>query len=174
MTNNIAPNQPALSLSERLWARVDKNGPTPVHRPELGPCWVWTGRIDHKGYGRISTVLYPKKTDPRTHRASFFVVHGRWQTLFLLHLCDNPACVKTASDEFGPTHLIEGTLKENNADMASKGRHGQQQKTHCPKGHPYDESNTYRKPSSPSKRLCLVCSREAYRKQNAKRRPKSA
>jgi hypothetical protein len=26
---------------ERFWAKVDKAGPVPSHRPELGPCWEW-------------------------------------------------------------------------------------------------------------------------------------
>src|SRR5438477_8325240 len=25
---------------ETFWKRVDKNGPVPAHRPELGPCWI--------------------------------------------------------------------------------------------------------------------------------------
>ena len=28
----------------RLLAKVDKNGPLPEKRPELGPCWVWASR----------------------------------------------------------------------------------------------------------------------------------
>jgi hypothetical protein len=34
------------TLEERFWEKVDKNGPVPAHRPELGPCWVW-GTIGH-------------------------------------------------------------------------------------------------------------------------------
>lgn len=30
-------------LIARFWVKVDKNGTAPAHRPELGPCWLWTG-----------------------------------------------------------------------------------------------------------------------------------
>ena len=33
------------------------------------------------------------------------------------------------------------------------------ERTHCPKGHPYDEVNTYRRPDRPG-RMCLQCGRD--------------
>ena len=36
------PRAAPSTLEERFWRKVDKNGPIPEHRPELGPCWVWT------------------------------------------------------------------------------------------------------------------------------------
>jgi hypothetical protein len=41
-------------LLTRFWSRVDKNGPVPAHRPDLGPCWLWTARLDANGYGAFS------------------------------------------------------------------------------------------------------------------------
>ena len=38
-------------LAERFWPKVDKNGPTPEHCPDLGPCWLWTGSRER--YGKI-------------------------------------------------------------------------------------------------------------------------
>src|ERR1035437_916757 len=35
--------------AERFWAKVDRNGPVPAHRPELGPCWVWEAGHDRPG-----------------------------------------------------------------------------------------------------------------------------
>jgi hypothetical protein len=40
--------------SVRFWAKVDKVGPVPEHRPDLGPCWLWTASLDGQGYGRFS------------------------------------------------------------------------------------------------------------------------
>lgn len=41
-------------------------------------------------------------------------------------------------------------------------------KTHCPKGHPYDEENTYVSPDG--KRACKACGRENLRKSRQRRR----
>ena|ERR1700694_1946906 len=30
----------------RFWLKVNQNGPVPEHRPELGPCWVWTAALE--------------------------------------------------------------------------------------------------------------------------------
>lgn len=37
----------------RFWDKVDKNGPVPEARPELGPCWIWTAGLSDKGYGKF-------------------------------------------------------------------------------------------------------------------------
>lgn len=36
---------------ERFWEKVDKDGPIPDARPDLGPCWLWTGAPNGAGYG---------------------------------------------------------------------------------------------------------------------------
>jgi hypothetical protein len=76
----------------------------------------------------------------------------------VLHHCDNPPCVKEAADEHGPAHLFLGTKGDNARDCVAKGRHSCQRVTHCPKGHPYDETNT--SVSRKGTRLCRTCSRE--------------
>lgn len=43
-------------------------------------------------------------------------------------------------------------------------------KTHCPKGHPYDEVNTYIDPKG--KRRCRICRQRDTTRQTAKRRVK--
>jgi len=49
------------------------------------------------------------------HRAAWFLEHGVWPELDLLHQCDTPACVR-------PDHLLEGTNDDNVQDKMSKGR----------------------------------------------------
>ena len=51
--------------------------------------------------------------------------------------------------------------------------HPNKLKTHCPKGHPYDEENTYRTPSTGG-RMCRTCMRERNRAVRAAERAKRA
>jgi hypothetical protein len=111
------------SLADRFWSRVDKNGPVPPHRPELGPCWAWTSTLSHF-YGAIGV---GSETDGsnRTigaHVVAFFLAHGRWADPCALHACDNPPCVKAWDDALGRAHIFEGTRADNSRDMAAKGR----------------------------------------------------
>lgn len=78
-------------------------------------CWIFTGAIDKKGYGRIGRggkygqiVL--------AHRLSWELYRGAIPDgLWVLHRCDVRACVN-------PSHLFLGTHRDNMDDMVSKGR----------------------------------------------------
>jgi len=104
-------------ISTRFWQNVDKSGPVPKHRQELGRCWIWRGVVDNNGYGQFSTQVRVNVRNPimKAHRFSFFLAHGRWPKLFICHHCDTPGCVR-------PDHLFEGTQADNMIDMAHKGR----------------------------------------------------
>ena len=69
------------------------------------------------------------------------------------HLCRNKACVN-------PWHLEIVTPQEN---VRRALPNHQDLKTHCPRGHPYDEANTYRRPDRPQ-RNCKICKREAFQR----------
>ena len=92
------------TLAERFAEKVNTNGPTPTHRPELVPCHVWLGAPRPDGYGEISI----NNKSRLTHRVAFFLAEGRWPEPCALHHCDNAPCVKARADEFGPAHLFEG------------------------------------------------------------------
>lgn len=109
-------------LEERFAAKVDRNGPVPTHRPDLGPCWMWTGKPNDQGYGRI-TLGPDVRGAARAPRVAFLLAHGRWPEPMALHHCDNPPCVKAIADEHGPSHVFEGDHMANARDMVSKGRH---------------------------------------------------
>jgi hypothetical protein len=113
--------------------------------PGLDGCLLWPGSKTQFGHGTI-------KFDGRnilTHRLMWLLVHGEIpEGLCVLHTCDTPACCTIE-------HLFLGTRKDNNDDRDSKGRHGQKNKTHCPKGHPYDDSNT--RMTKDGRRVCRTC-----------------
>jgi hypothetical protein len=113
-------------------------------------CWLWTGGRDRLGYG---SVVIDKRTQ-RAHRAVYQSLVGPIPSeLELDHLCRNKTCVN-------PAHLEPVTHSENLR------RHYALTVTACPKGHAYDEANTYR--SKDGIRHCRSCMREAQRRRRAK------
>ncbi len=118
MTNT---NQAACSITqftpevqERFWRKVDKNGPTPdpAIYGDIGACWVWTAGFFNDGYGAYKW----NGQNRRTHRFSWMLHYGHVRDgLWVLHRCDNPACVRV-------DHLWLGTSEENTADRHAKGR----------------------------------------------------
>lgn len=79
------------------------------------PCWVWTGTRRSDGYGVINAESTGRGV-LRAHRFSYELRHGaQGLSLFVLHTCDNPACVN-------PDHLHLGTNAENMREMGDRGR----------------------------------------------------
>jgi len=135
---------------DRFWIKVKEN-------PETG-CWVWTARRDSDGYGHFKFV----GCSLRAHRLAYRMLVGSIPSwLEIDHLCRNPACVN-------PAHM-ELVAHQENCRRGLVGQAGairQRAKTHCPRGHPYDEANTYR---SRGGRYCRTCKREAMRRWRRRR-----
>jgi hypothetical protein len=104
-----------MPLVDRFWAKVDKNGPVPAHRPELGPCWLFTGSRDDKGYGQIREGGRGSRLI-KAHRLGYVLQIGPVaDDVLVLHKCDNPPCARGE-------HLFTGTFGDNSRDAAAKGR----------------------------------------------------
>lgn len=97
------------TANDRFVAKVDVNGPIPAHRPELGPCHLWTGARTRGGYAIFANTT--------AGRFALQRVIGRPLTddEEACHHCDNPPCVRGS-------HLFVGTPLVNHADMIAKGR----------------------------------------------------
>lgn len=128
-----------LPLEDRFWAKVDRTN----------TCWNWTGALTY-GYGRFS--LHTKVV--QAHRFSYELLVGPIpEGLQLDHLCRNHSCVN-------PIHLEPVTGRVNvlrgNTIVAE-----QAARTHCPKGHAYDDANT--RIDAKRCRHCRACQRERAR-----------
>lgn len=124
---------PAVRL--KAYSMQDKSG-----------CWIWQRHVNSGGYGTVS-YLGRKML---AHRASYEEFVGPIPDgLTLDHLCRNTRCVN-------PEHLEPVTNRENilRGDGLSARR---ARVTVCPKGHPYDDKNTYRTPDG--RRNCRACNR---------------
>lgn len=92
-----------IPLEKRFWPKVDKCGPTPADRPELGPCWTWTGSLTERGYGRVSVGSGVRFAHTIAYE---FIVGAVPAGLELDHLCRQHACCN-------PAHLEAVTHAEN-------------------------------------------------------------
>lgn len=106
------------TFADRFWSKVDKNGPIPEHRPQLGPCWVWKNCTNGR-YGMLGTKWNPilsKTPMIKAHRASWILNFGPIPTgSTVCHACDVTRCVR-------PDHLWLGSQFDNLADMVAKHR----------------------------------------------------
>lgn len=103
----------ALSAKDikRFWSKINRDGPIPEHRPELGPCWQWTAGLTC-GYGSF----WAQGKTRRANRVAYELVYGLIpDELCVLHHCDNSRCCN-------PNHLWIGTDRDNVQDCIQKGR----------------------------------------------------
>jgi hypothetical protein len=142
-------------LSQRFWAKIDKNGPL----WNGTPCWIWTAAkasivnksaVEGKVYYGIVRV---KGSNYGAHRVSYILCKDDFDiNLEVDHLCRNTLCVN-------PSHLEQVPHRTN----VIRGQAGQYMKTRempecCPKGHKFTPENTRYKPKG--WRVCRECGRQ--------------
>lgn len=88
-------------------------------------CLLWTAGKDWDGYGIVH--LGPAIRSQRAHRVAWEIAHGTRppRGLVVRHSCDTPACIE-------PTHLIIGTVADNNRDRQIRGRSADRRGDKCP------------------------------------------
>lgn len=163
----IVPTQP---LTDRFWSKVDKNGPAPERRPDLGPCWLWTSTVV-AGYGKFKMKVEGRHTPVSAHRVAWWLSTGEMppggfkpghrggHDLTPDHLCGVPSCVNPAHVEW--VGMTENIRRGNPAWKQKAAR------DECPYGHPFDDANTHIVTSPDGRfagRRCRACDAERARR----------
>jgi hypothetical protein len=147
----------------RWLTKIDMNGPLAKNRPDLGRCWLWNGGHNNGGYAKFSVTEDDAFLTVYAHRWGYKRIVGPVDDdLEMDHFaCDNRGCVN-------PLHVRPATSRENtmrsNARSAINAR-----KTHCKRGHPFDETNTYFVPNGRG-RHCKACAEISRLARRAARR----
>jgi hypothetical protein len=113
-------------------------------------CWTFTGAGNGTGYGTVEWREDGVRKSRVVHRVVYEALIGPVpDDMDLDHLCRNTMCCN-------PDHL-EPVPHEVNCRRGAAGAH-LLARTHCPKGHPYDEENTR---IGGKGRVCRKCARIA-------------
>jgi hypothetical protein len=138
------------SEEERFLSKVEF---IPFHE-----CWEWNAGVNPDGYG-----VFRSKKYQVAHRFAFEYWNKTQISpgLVIDHKCKNKTCVN-------PDHLRQVTLAINTTENSLSPSALNKIKTHCLRGHPFNESNTDLQANN--QRRCRKCAALRARKYRAKRR----
>lgn len=142
-----------MRTTDRFWAKVDKHGPVPKHRPDLGSCWLWTASTKGAGYGQFWNGNQLVSAHVWAYEQAYGPIPDDLETD---HLCRVRTCVNAAHMEL-VTHRVN-ILRADTLMARESAR------THCPQGHEYTIDNTkvYK-----GMRYCRACDRDRARQRRA-------
>lgn len=113
------------------------------------PCWIYRKKPTDRGYAQMTM---EDGSQPGAHHVGA-IPSG----LTIDHLCKVRRCVNPAHLE--PVTRGENVLRGDTITAANA------RKTHCPRGHEYDDANTY--VCKRGLRSCRTCARERNRERKA-------
>lgn len=121
-------------------------------------CWLWMGFVAPNGYGKTATRRGGGWTTTYAHREMYKMLVGEIPNgLDLDHKCRVRCCVN-------PDHLRPVTRSEN-VRLGIGNRTALLKRTHCKRGHEYNEKNT-KYMTSPFNglptRKCMICDRMSH------------
>ncbi len=112
-------------------------------------CWRYLGCTNSRGYGQIH--FLGKQYE--VHRISAVInlgldINNKREQSNHKEICQYHDC-------FNPDHLYKGNNSTNAIDTVRNKTHRESKKTHCPKGHEYNDKNTWISPNG--WRQCRIC-----------------
>lgn len=129
---------------------MDRSAPG---RPGVTMHWksrILSQSLTRDGYPQVWLCRNNKRTTSRVSRLVATTFHGPCPEGMECRHLDGNKLNNT------PENLAWGTRSENTYDRIAHGTHVQARKTHCPRGHEYNNDNTYIKPRSGA-RACRTC-----------------
>lgn len=133
---------------EQVIERIDEN----VYKDPISGCWVYTRSLTPTGYPMACFTAYPHLVN--YYRVAYTMYRGEIPEGYELdHLCRVRCCVN-------PWHLEAVTHAENmRRAQYPKETHRNGRKTHCKRGHLFDELNTMLTMGSDGRlhRQCRTC-----------------
>lgn len=155
-----SPTPPPLVPKARRRRPVEVRFWEKVAAASFDECWLWTGSRSPLGYGKFVPDSTASSVPKQAHRVAYeSLICQIPDGLVLDHLCKNPPCVN-------PWHLDPVTQAVNLLRSDGPARMNGK-KTHCDRGHPFDETNTRRTNHG---RECRACGRIRDRERAESRR----
>src|ERR1017187_1511093 len=128
ITGKLKEFRMAVCSEERVWE-------------DLVGCLNWAGPVNNDGYGKWGNRM--------AHRVVYEMHNGPIPDGFWIdHLCTNRRCIRL--DHLDAVTPRVNILRSSHCPSAVNAR-----KTYCDHGHPFDTTNTYRRPDGG--RACRKC-----------------